>query len=61
MATTGADDGKYRYNFIDWTNTCGTTLTDDCELIANFEEEQYMCDVTWKNGNTFLDTDSVEC
>ena len=62
VATPEVDDGMYRYNFINWTNTCWTTLTENCELIANFEEEKYMCEVVWKSKNWVeLRTDLIEC
>jgi len=47
------------YEFLDWTNTCGNTVTTGCTITANFKSTLRSYTVTWKNEDgTVLETDT---
>ena len=56
-ATTNADNAQYEYSFSSWTN--GTaTVVGATTVTANFARTTKSYTVTWKNGDTVLETDT---
>jgi len=41
------------YAFSGWINTCGTTLTDDCSIVAEFVKNEYLISLSATTGGSF--------
>ena len=52
-AIVTGSDVQYTYSFVEWNNTCGNTLTDDCSIVAIFDR------TINKYNVTFVDEDWV--
>jgi hypothetical protein len=51
-ATPLADTDEFDYEFVNWTNTCNATLTNNCTITANFSRtrNEYLIEfVDWNN------------
>jgi hypothetical protein len=58
-ATPKTDTAQWDYEFVDWTNTCGNTVTTGCSITANFKSTLKSYTVIWKNEDgTVLETDN---
>jgi hypothetical protein len=50
-ANPTGSDAQYTYTFVNWTNNCGDTLTDNCAITANFARTTNEYLITFKNRN----------
>ena len=57
-ATPMTDTAQWDYEFENWTNTCGDTVSTGCTITANFSSTVREYTVTWQNSDgTVLETD----
>ena len=60
-ATPTTDTAEWDYEFVNWTNNCWNTLTDNCTITANFTRTKKLYLITFKNRDgTTLQTWMVE-
>ena len=48
-ATPTSDTSEWDYEFVNWTNNCNDTLTDNCTITANFTRMKKSYLITFKN------------
>jgi len=48
-ATPTEDTSEWNYEFVNWTNNCNDTLTDNCTITANFTRTKKSYLITFKN------------
>ena len=53
-------DDQYTYTFLNWINSCGNELTDNCTITWNFTRTTNEYTITWKDWNgAILKTEQV--
>ena len=50
-ATPKNQTAQWTYQFVDWTNTCGNTISVWCTITANFKSTLRSYTIIWKDGD----------